>query len=103
MRRRRERDEFGLAYYMYFVYYVSMPKPKHTATAGELVRQFSHYSDLALSEPVVVTKNGRARNVLISVEEYERLKLRDRQVFLAEDSPPELIEDLRAYLRGKRA
>ncbi|HEX4301188.1 MAG TPA: type II toxin-antitoxin system Phd/YefM family antitoxin [Rhizomicrobium sp.] len=76
---------------------------KHTATAGELVRQFSHYSDLALAEPVIVTKNGRPRNVLISVEEYERLKLRDRRVYRAEDSPPELIEDLRAYLRGERA
>ena len=86
---------------MYFTYYMYM-KPKHTATAGELVRQFSHYSDLALKEPVIVTKNGRARNVLISVEEYERLKLRDRQVFLAEESPPDLIEDLEAYLRGER-
>ena len=75
---------------------------KHTATAGELVRQFSHYSDLALAEPVVVTKNGRPRNVLISVEEYERLKLRDRQVFLAEDTPEEFIADMRAYLRGER-
>ncbi|MEJ0042938.1 MAG: hypothetical protein WDM81_12360 [Rhizomicrobium sp.] len=35
-----------------------MMKAKHTTTAGELVRQFSHYSDLALSEPVIVTKNG---------------------------------------------
>ena len=42
---------------------------KHTATAGELVRQFSHYSDLALADPVIVTKNGRPRNVLISVDE----------------------------------
>lgn len=76
---------------------------KHTATAGELVRQFSHYSDLALAEPVIVTKNGRPRNVLISVDEYERLKRRDRQVFLAQDAPPELMEDLRAYLRGEKA
>jgi PHD/YefM family antitoxin component YafN of YafNO toxin-antitoxin module len=80
-----------------------MLKSKNTATAGELVRQFSHYSDLALTAPVVVTKNGRARNVLLSVEEYERLKRRDRQVFLAEDAPPELIRDLKAYLRGEKA
>ena len=79
-----------------------MPKAKQTATAGELVRQFSHYSDLALKEPVVVTKNGRPRNILLSVDEYERLKQYDRQAFLAEDSPPELIEDLKAYLRGKK-
>lgn len=84
------------------MYYIGMAKAQHTATAGELVRQFSHYSDLALKEPVVVTKNGRARNVLISVEEYERLKLRDRQVFLAEDAPEEFIADMEAYLRGER-
>jgi PHD/YefM family antitoxin component YafN of YafNO toxin-antitoxin module len=74
---------------------------KHTATAGELVRQFSHYSDLALNEPVVVTKNGRARNVLISVDEYERLKRRDRIAFLAEDTPEEFIAQLEAIARGE--
>ncbi|MBS0472606.1 MAG: type II toxin-antitoxin system Phd/YefM family antitoxin [Proteobacteria bacterium] len=76
---------------------------KHTTTAAELVRQFSHYSDLALKEPVVITKNGRPRNVMISVDEYERLKLRDRQVFLAEDTPQEFIDDMKAYLRGEKA
>jgi prevent-host-death family protein len=87
---------------MYIMYYTKMAGIKHTTTAGELVRQFSHYSDLALKEPVVVTKNGRPRNVLLSIEEYERLKLRDRQALLAEDTPPEIIEDLEAYLRGER-
>lgn len=76
---------------------------KHTTTAAELVRQFSRYSDLALKEPVVITKNGRPRNVMISVDEYERLKLRDRQVFLAEDTPQEFIDDMKAYLRGEKA
>ncbi|CAH2605695.1 Antitoxin (plasmid) [Rhodovastum atsumiense] len=52
-------------------------------TAGELVRQFSHYSDIALKRPVMVTKNGRPRTVLLSVEEYERLKRRDQQAFQA--------------------
>ena len=86
---------------MYFVYYTKMSKAKHTATAGELVRQFSHYSDLALSEPVVVTRNGRPRNVLLSVEEYERLKRRDRQVFRAGDTPEEFIPILEAVARGE--
>jgi prevent-host-death family protein len=78
-----------------------MTKAKHTATAGELVRQFSHYSDLALKEAVVVTKNGRPRNILLSVEEYERLKRRDRQVFRAEDTPEEFIPMLEAIARGE--
>ncbi len=86
---------------MYFVYYTKMLKAKHTATAGELVRQFSHYSDLALKEPVIVTKNGRARNVLISVDEYERLKQRDRIAILARDTPEEFIPQLEALARGE--
>jgi prevent-host-death family protein len=72
------------------------------ASAGDLVRQFSHYSDLALKKPVIVTKNGRPRNVLISVEEYDRLKKRDQLAFTAENAPEELIEDLEAHLRGER-
>ncbi len=65
-------------------------------TAGDLVRQFSHYSDVALGQPVVVTRNGRPRNVLISVEEYERLKKLDQQAFLAADTPEHFLADIEA-------
>jgi prevent-host-death family protein len=78
-----------------------MANEKHTATAGELVRQFSHYSDLALKEPVIVTKNGRARNVLLSVDEYERLKRRDRMVVRVGEIPDEFIPQLEAIARGE--
>jgi prevent-host-death family protein len=67
-----------------------------------LVREFSHYSDVALAKPVVVTKNGRPRNVLISVEEYERLKLRDQQAFRAADTPDRFLADIGALASGKR-
>ncbi len=36
-------------------------------------------------QPVAVTRNGRERTVMISVEEYRRLKRRDRQVLALED------------------
>ena len=63
-----------------------------TATAAEVARKFSHYSDEALKHPVVVTKNGRPRNVILSIEDYERLKSFDtRRAFLAEDTPAEFI------------
>ncbi|PKU24119.1 type II toxin-antitoxin system prevent-host-death family antitoxin [Telmatospirillum siberiense] len=65
-------------------------------TAGDLVRQFSHFSDVALGQPVVVTRNGRPRNVLISIEEYERLKKRDQQAFLAADTPEHFLADIEA-------
>ncbi len=44
---------------------------RHVTTA-ELIRSFGTYSDIALSEPVVITKNGRERLVLINVDEYNR-------------------------------
>ena len=35
---------------------------------------------MALTQPVAVTRNGRERTVMISADEYYRLKRRDRQV-----------------------
>ena len=49
-------------------------------SAGELQRQWGRVQDMALAEPVTVTCKGRDRMVLLSVEEYQRLKQRDRQV-----------------------
>ncbi|HEY5209575.1 MAG TPA: type II toxin-antitoxin system prevent-host-death family antitoxin [Stellaceae bacterium] len=72
------------------------------ASAGDLARRFSRYSDIALAQPVMVTKNGRPRNVLISVTEYERLKKQDRLTFLAADTPEEFLPAIRALARGKK-
>lgn len=71
-------------------------------SAGALVREFSHFSDMALARPVVVTKNGRPRNVLISVEEYERLKRRDQLAFRAADTPEKFLADIEALAGRKR-
>jgi len=76
-------------------------KQNVVASAGELVRAFSHYSDVALARPVVVTKNGRPRNILISVEEYERLKKRDQLAFRAAETPERFLADIEA-LAGRR-
>lgn len=74
-------------------------KPRIT-TAGELVRRFSHYSDVAQDAPVVITRNGQPRNVLISIEEFERLKTRDQQAFRAADTPEEFLADIEALAAG---
>jgi prevent-host-death family protein len=74
-----------------------MPTAKpYLTTAGELVRKFSHYSEIARGTPVVVTENGEPRNVLISIEEYERLKTRDQLAFLAADTPQEFLTEIEA-------
>ena len=51
----------------------------------EFQRNIGRYQDMALVQPVAVTRNGHERTVLISVEEYHRLKRRDRQVLGLED------------------
>lgn len=80
-----------------------MTRPVTTATSAELVRQFARYSDAALSEPVVVTRNGRARNVLISVEEYERLKRRDQIAVRAANTPDRFLADIEALAEDSEA
>jgi len=61
-------------------------------TSAEFQRKLGLYQDKALAEPVTITKNGRERLVLLSVEEYQRLKRRDRRVFLTSELPEEWIE-----------
>lgn len=43
-------------------------------TSAQLVRNFGQYSDAALSEPVVIMKNGRDRLVLLGVDEYNFMR-----------------------------
>jgi len=50
---------------------------------------------------VPVTKNGRPRTVLLSVEEYERLKRRDQQAFFAAETPERFLKDIEALAAGE--
>ena len=54
-------------------------------SSADLQKQFGTVADKALTEPVTITRNGRDRLVLMSVEEYDRLKRRDRRVVRLED------------------
>ncbi len=58
-------------------------------STAELVRNFGSLADKALAEPVTITKNGRDRLVLMSVEEYDRLRRRDREVIRPWQLTPE--------------
>ncbi len=49
-------------------------------SAAEFQRNIGRYQDVALKEAVAVTRNGRESTVLISADEYRRLKRRERQV-----------------------
>ena len=49
-------------------------------SAAEFQRNIGRYQDVALKEAVAVIRNGRESTVLISADEYRRLKRRERQV-----------------------
>ncbi|AEG58222.1 type II toxin-antitoxin system Phd/YefM family antitoxin [Sinorhizobium meliloti] len=51
-----------------------------TVTAAAVSKNFGANQDAAVREPVIITKNGRPRTVLIAYEDYLRLSRRDRRV-----------------------
>jgi PHD/YefM family antitoxin component YafN of YafNO toxin-antitoxin module len=48
-------------------------------TSAQLQKSFGRWREEALREPVVITNHGRESLVLLSAEEYRRLKRRDRE------------------------
>lgn len=67
-------------------------------SSADVVRQFSLYADMALTSPVIVSKHGRDRNVILSFEEYNRLTKRDLISLKSEDTPQEFIDDLESFI-----
>jgi prevent-host-death family protein len=61
-------------------------------STAEFIKNYGALADEALREPVTITKNGRDRLVVLSVEEYARLKRRDRRVVRTGDLPDADIE-----------
>ncbi|RVL84005.1 type II toxin-antitoxin system Phd/YefM family antitoxin [Sinorhizobium meliloti] len=60
-----------------------------TVTAAAVSKNFGAYQDAAVREPVIITKNGRPRTVLLAYEDYLRLSRRDRRV----EATAELSDD----------
>src|SRR5712691_8246653 len=54
-------------------------------STADFIKNYGTLADKALIEPVVITKNGRDRLVILSADEYARLKRRDRRVVRLED------------------
>lgn len=64
-------------------------------TSTEFGKEVGRYQDAALAQPVVVTRNGRDRTVMISAGEYQRLKRRDREVLGIEEFTAAEVEAIR--------
>ena len=67
-----------------------------TLSASEFQDRVGEALDRSLSQPVLITKHGRPRNVVLSYDEYERLRARDRRAMRAEDLTDEDIAALEA-------
>jgi prevent-host-death family protein len=64
-------------------------------TASEFQNSFGMLSDKARRQPVVITKHGHDSLVVLPVEEWERLKRRDRHVGLTVELSDEWIDAIR--------
>ncbi len=54
-------------------------------TNADFLKNYEAVADKAQSEPIVITEDGRDRLVVMSADEYERLRRRDRRVVKLED------------------
>jgi len=66
-----------------------------TVTSTEFQQNVGKYNDMAMREPVVITKQNRDALVLLSVEDYKRLK----QPEAKEDMP--ITEDEKQRIRER--
>jgi prevent-host-death family protein len=72
-----------------------------TITAAELQNHFGRYRDLAQKEPVSVTHHGRESIVVMSADEYKRLKAFDtRQAFYTHELPDDIAAELEKGYQG---
>ena len=60
-----------------------------TVSSADFLKAYGRISETALREPVSITSHGRERLVLLSADEYRRLKQNDRAALY----PWELGED----------
>jgi PHD/YefM family antitoxin component YafN of YafNO toxin-antitoxin module len=65
-------------------------------STADFVKNYGALADQALSEPLTITRNGRDRLVVLSAEEYARLKRRDRRVVKLEECTAEEIAAIEA-------
>lgn len=71
---------------------------KVTVSSADFLKSYGRYVEAALREPVSITSHGRERLVLLSADEFRRLKDLDRRALY----PWELGADDLAALEGSR-
>ena len=70
--------------------------PATRISSAEFLKSYGRITERALREPVSITSHGRERLVLLSAEEYQRLKRQDRQALYPWELGPDDIRALEA-------
>lgn len=78
-------------------------EPLLEVSAKQVASKFGYYTDEAMLRPVGIQRHGSTRIVMISLNEYERLLRRDRQVILTENLDEDTLEAIRAAEPGERS
>lgn len=66
-----------------------------TITSAELQKHFGKFSDMAMREPVSITRHGRETLVVLAADEYKRLKSFDeRQALYPWELPDDIVKAL---------
>ena len=63
-------------------------------SSREYQQSIGHYHDLAATEPVEVTQHGHDHVVILSVQEFQRLKRLDRQPLHAREVPEDVLTEI---------
>lgn len=69
--------------------------PKLSVTSAEFQKNFGRYREAAIREAVTITHHGRDSLVLLSADEYRRLKQRDREALLVAELTEQDIAAIR--------
>lgn len=64
-----------------------------TVTSTEFQQNVGKYNDIAMREPVVITKQNRDALVLLSVEDYKRMKQHEPMEDEVTDEDKKLIRE----------
>lgn len=64
-------------------------------SSAEFVKEVRRYQDAALIQPVIITSQGRDQTVMISAEEYYRLKNCANTGLYIDDVPEDDVEAVR--------
>lgn len=74
-----------------------------TFSTVELTQQIGTVTHIASKEPVAITQHRKARFVLMSIEDYEKMheRMRPRQVYGIGETPPELADMLATELEKR--